>query len=292
VLDAAHGGDAGLTKDSPVYIEFTLANPAGGVGMLFIFPPDYDFGILPTGVSRTDAAALQLDLGNSPTDLVVAASATSDSQEFSLQVEGSPHIGAGGVRNIDVTFKPTSDGLKTATGTVTLRDPSGNLVNASVHLTALSGAEPILVAPDTIRYHNEFDPNTHQPRPLPWRKRFLVENAQTTPLIRQSVVVGGTDAAAFHVYEAGANNPALELGHSPMTPTCTIMSGNAELFNVDFCPTRRGSFSAQITVMGNEGTATVPIIGAATVTLKGDAPDDPAPLCQGFGPDSPPGPCQ
>lgn len=268
------GGIGGLNPSSQVYIEFTLANPKGS-GQPYILPTSYDFGVMASGAQRTDQGALKLRLGGSPVDWVVESTPTSDPQEFTLNVEGASHIGAGGTRNIDVTFNPSSDGIKTATGTVTLRDPAGNTVDLSAHLYAISGALPLVVIPDTIRYSSqtEFDPNTRQPLPLPWRKQFVIENAQRSPLVRQSVAIGGADAAAFHIYEGGS-------GTSPVAPTFTMGTGESELFSGDFCPTRLGSFSAQVTVTGNEGTDAVPVIGVGTVTLQGTAPDEPtAALC-------------
>jgi hypothetical protein len=272
VLDAAHGGNAGLTRSSPVFIEFTLANSKGGSGHPFISPTEYHFGALPSGASRTDQGVLKLDLRDSPQDWVLDSTSTNNPQEFSLQVEGAAHIGAGGIRGIDVTFNPSSDGIKTATGTITLRDPAGNQVNVSADLEGESGAQFIVVFPDTVRYNNEVDRTTFQPLPLPWRKRFIIENAGYSPLIRQDVAIGGADAAAFQIYEGAT-------GNSPVSPTFTLGSGDAEDLSVDFCPTRRGSFSAQVTVTVNVGTATVPVIGVSTVILRGTAPDAPAALC-------------
>lgn len=271
-LDGAHGGIAGLTRSSEVYIAFTLANSKGGGGQLYISPSLYDFGVVASGVQRTDQGVLKLHL-DSPKDWVVESISTSgnNAQEFSLQVEGDGHIGAGGTRNIGVTFNPASDGRKRAAGTITLRDPGGVHVNVSADLYATSGAQPLLVAPDTIRYYSEFDQNG-QPFPLPWRKRFFIQNAGVSPIVRESAVIGGADAAAFHIYEGRS-------GNSPVAPSFTIGTGDSEIFSVEFCPTRHGSFSAQATVTANEGTAAAPAIVAGTVTLEGTAPDAPAALC-------------
>ncbi|MBV9330327.1 MAG: hypothetical protein JOZ55_02115 [Alphaproteobacteria bacterium] len=269
-LDAAHGGNAGLTPDSLVYIEFSLANATAGSGRPFISPQTYNFGPLPSGAQRTERGALKLDLGNSAQNWTIDS--VSPPPELSLRVDGPNNLNAGAIRDVDVTFSPSSDGVKVGTGTITLHDPAGHQVSVSADLEGESGAQNIVLFPDAIRYHDEFDPQTHQPLPLPWRKRFLVENIQSTPMTRQSASISGTDAAAFNIYEGAT-------GNSPVAPPMTIVSGNAELFSVDFCPTHPGAFSAQVTVTANEGTTANPIIGVRTVNLQGIAPDPPAALC-------------
>jgi hypothetical protein len=169
LLDGAHGGTSGLTSNTPVFIEFTLASrtASGGNVTLRTASWDYDYnsGVLPSGAGRTDWGALKLDLGDSAVGWAVESVSTSG-QEFLLQVEGPPHVNAGGIRNVSVTFRPSSDGYKAATATITLKDSAGNRRSVSASLYAESGAQSVDVVPDTLHFGSTgFDPNTGMPLP-------------------------------------------------------------------------------------------------------------------------------
>jgi hypothetical protein len=278
LLDGTHGGNPGLTSNTPVFIEFTLANRTGTGGNVVLRTASwqyaYNFGVLPSGAQRTDLGALKLDLGESAVRWYIEQVSTSghDAQEFSLQVEGPSPISAGGVRNVDVTFSPASDGVKVAFANVTLRDSGGNHKSIMVNLQAESGAQSMNLIPPMLNFNPqlEFDPNTGLPLPLPWQRWFFVENIGTSPLIRQTVTITGPDAASFTVYEGASG--------SSMPPAVTLASAEAEGLRVDFCPARYGTFSAQISIEGNEGTMASPIVAIKNILLQA-AVHSPNPLC-------------
>jgi hypothetical protein len=270
LLDGAHGGASDLTSNTPVFVEFTLASrPASGGNVTLrtaSWDYGYNFGVLPSGAQRTDWGALKLDLADSAVRWEVESVSTSDdpAQEFLLQVEGPPYVNAGGVRNVSVTFRPSSNGYKAATGTITLKDSAGNRRSVPASLYAESGAQSIIVAPDTLQFvlSGEYDPNTGLPLPLPWRRRFLVLSASPSSILREDVTISGTGAASFSIHEGGT-------GNSPVTPAFSIPSQGGEVLSVDFCPTQYGTFLAEISVMGNQGTAANPIRAVKKIALQG-----------------------
>jgi hypothetical protein len=109
-----------------------------------------------------------------------------------------------------------------------------------------------------------FSNATFSPQPLPWRKNLLLENFGSAPIIVQDVTIGGPDADSFSV--SRGENP-----ESPVAPAFAIASGDSELLHVSFCPARYGNFSAQISITGNEGTPTNPILAVKTGLLQGTA---------------------
>ena len=104
-VDGAQGGNnGGLTSDTPVFIEFTLASRTANGGDVFLRTASWDyrynFGVLPSGAQRTDWGALKLDLKDTAVPWTVKSFSTSgsDAQDFSLQIDGPNTVLAGGVQ--------------------------------------------------------------------------------------------------------------------------------------------------------------------------------------------------
>ncbi len=134
------------------------------------------------------------------------------------------------------------------------------------------GTQQLVVVPTRIRYENEVNRATFEPLALPWRKRFLITNPNSTPLIRTGIpVISGPDSGAFQIYK--------EPGRQPVEPTFMIPTGAVENFSVDFCPQRRGTFDADIMISANAGTVGTPVMVTGMVHLHGIAPAAPAALC-------------
>ena len=270
VRDAAHGGDPTVGVGSQPYLQFTVANPTIPDAGPFLFPTDYDFGVIPAGQTRTVPAAVLVWLSSATIPWTLQSiSFDTNPADFDLQLQGPATIGAGGVRGLTVSFKPSSPRLKIATGTLTFNDQNGHTQARTLSLAGTSGAQPPILQPDQIRYHPG-DP--HAIGPLPWRLRFLVESAGVNSIVRQAVTISGPNASMFKVYEGAT-------GTTPPLPSFPIASGDAELFSVDFCPNARGmGFAAQVNVTVDEGVSS-PVLATGSVALTGDAPDPPTQLC-------------
>ncbi len=162
--------------------------------------------------------------------------------QFSETNNCVPSIGIGATCTINVVFKPTVDGSKTATLNVNAGDGAGT---QTVVLTGTGIPGPYLVSPTALMF------GTQAVGTSSTALAITVTNNGTAALPIKSVTHSGASASQF----SETNNclPSVGIG-----ATCTI--------NVVFAPTGKGSKTATLDVNGGggAGTQTVALSGTGT----------------------------
>ena len=153
-------------------------------------------------------------------------------------------IAASSSCTINVTFKPTGTGARSAS--ITLMDSIGT---QNVPLTGTGVAALITLAPTSIAFGNETVN-------VPVSKPVTVKNNETTAIAVTSITVTGANTVSFQQ----TNNCGSSI---PASGTCTI--------TVTFKPTGTGARSASVTLTDSVGTQNIPLTGtgvAAPITLS------------------------
>src|SRR5262249_36760979 len=239
-LDAAHGGDPGLAAGAQALVEFTVDSTIGNSLTPYLDTGWYPFGVVTPGQTVTRPAAIRLHLDGVATSWTMQSIVASGStpSDFSLRLEGPMTIAPGGLRGLDATFQPMATGVRSATMTVNLSDPQGRTIALPVDFIGWSGAQSLTLIPNSITFRDERDHSVPPPfpqLPLPWRKKFLLENTLYYPLERRDVSISAPGSpfqtAAFRVLNGA--------GTAPPPATNITPTGGTELFTVEFCPHQR-----------------------------------------------------
>jgi len=178
----------------------------------------------------------------------------SDANQFAISVDScSAHtLGYGSQCTLAVVFRPTTEGVKSAT----LSIPSN--ASSSPDTVALSGtgtpAQPhISVSPGAVDFGDQASATTSAPRSV------TVTNTGGAPLSVGSTSLAGADTAAFSLVADNCSGRTLAAGAA-----CTV--------TVSFAPTSQGPKSASLAIPSNaaSGVATVALSGTGTPPLPAD----------------------
>ncbi len=286
-MPAANAANITIDENSKVYVEFTLADRSGGGAGPQLAPRAFDFAqVYPTGRPQAPTAfSVTNDVASRRWTIDSVSVDGPNGSEFSAQVHGSRmapfDLGRLDAFSIDVSASPTSQGQKSATLRVQMHS-GGETQNLSGDLRA-SAVGPALLNVQPLRLY--FD-SSFGTRPLPWRKALLISNNGPTPMPRCLVTVSGTDQFAFRLH-TDAPSPSTPLacpnvnarpGPGMLAPVM-LQPGQAEIVNVDFCPRRRGTFAAELTVIANTSGGIPANWATATVALHGDGPPNSVAVC-------------
>jgi FG-GAP-like repeat/Abnormal spindle-like microcephaly-assoc'd, ASPM-SPD-2-Hydin len=143
-------------------------------------------------------------------------------------------ISASGSCTINVTFKPTGTGARSAS--VTLVDSVGT---QNVELTGTGIAAPITLSPTSLAFGNETVD-------VPASKQITVNNTGTSAITFSSIAMTGANTVSFQQTNTCGSG-------IPLSGSCTV--------TVTFKPTGTGARSASVTLTDNIGTQNVPLTG-------------------------------
>ncbi|BBI99716.1 hypothetical protein FGKAn22_14090 [Ferrigenium kumadai] len=215
------------------------------------------FAVQQIGSTSAAQVATLTNTGVGPLSVTSIAISGLDAGDFTQTnncgaLPASLAAGASGSCTINVTFKPTTVGAKTATLTV--------VDGAGTHTVALSGSGAVpqgSLTPTTRMAFAEQQTGTASAAQV-----ATLSNTGFLPLAVTSITISGTNAAEF----AQTNNcgTSLAVGTSG---TCTI--------NVTFVPTSTGAKSAMLTVVDGGGSHTVALSGTGAVQSASLTPATP-----------------
>ena len=242
---ASNGGTATVTltgtgATAPTPITFTL-NPA-----VLTFPSAN------VGASSTAGSFLTVS-GQTGTVLPTLTITGPDAAMFSATACFGP-VFSFGVCPLQVTFRPTSGGIKTAT--LTISAPGGAL-NVPLTATAIGAAAPVLsAAPTALTFASQTVATTSA------AQNITVTNTGNANLTVSGVTVGGLNAADF-----AATNGC----------TVAVLPGATCTIAVRFTPAAGGARTGSVTIASNGGTSTVSLSGTgSTVALTLSTPAFPS----------------
>ena len=147
-----------------------------------------------------------------------------------------------------MAFTPATVGTKVANLAIVSND--GDTSPANVGLTGTGISPDIAVAPVAIDFDPEIVGDTSP------ASEVTISNIGTAPLVVNSIVVSGANAAMFAV-ATGGTTPCASL-------TPTIAAGANCTVNVTFTPASMGAKTASLDIASNDGdtpTANVPLTG-------------------------------
>jgi Astacin (Peptidase family M12A)/Abnormal spindle-like microcephaly-assoc'd, ASPM-SPD-2-Hydin/Transmembrane protein 131-like N-terminal len=205
-------------------------------------PASIAFGSETVGVPVTKPVTVTNN-GTSPVSITSITVTGANTVSFQQTNDCGSSIAGASSCTIDVTFKPTGTGARSAS--VTLNDSLGT---QNVSLTGTGVAPPISLSPASIAFGNETVG-------VPVAKPVTVTNNGTSAISVTSITVTGANTVSFQQ----TNNCGSSIA---ATSSCTI--------SVTFKPTGTGARSASITLMDSIGTQNVPLTGtgvAAPITL-------------------------
>ncbi len=210
---------------------------------LTIAPPSHDFGSVVEGSSAAAVAFAVTNTGDLPSGNLAAALAGANAGDFSIASTTCASPLAGGSScTVDVTFAPTSQGVKAATlavgdGTI---GASASLSGTGLPSGTLSISPAshdfggLVIGQNSISY-------------------FQVKNTGSGSTGALSASITGSDAGDFSVHEMNCPNPLAA------NQSCSI--------GVEFAPASRGAKNASLTVDASPGGG-----ASASLTGTGGAP--------------------
>ena len=213
-----------------------------------ITPPNLNFGNVNVGSNAT----LQASVSNTDTiDLVITNIISSDGQ-FTFTPNTFPDtIAAGGSQVFNVTFTPTSTGLKTADLTIT-HNATGSPTIYSVQGTGV--APGFGITPASLNFGNVVVGSNGT-------LQSTVNNTGTSDLVITNII--SSDG---------------QFTFTPNTFPDTIAAGGNQVFNVTFTPTSTGLKTADLTITHNatgsptiysvQGTGVAPGFGITPASLN------------------------
>jgi len=203
------------------------------------------------------SASQTFEVSNEGNDDLNVTSTTligTDPGQFSIDNGGGAFtLAPGETRNIDVSFNPTSVGLKTVTLRIASNDPDEN--PKDVALNGIGGGFPdIAVDPDSKDYGSVRVGSSAT-------QNFVVANNGATDLNVTSTTLMGADAGHF----------SIENGGGPFT----VLPGATRDVQVNFNPTSESTKSASLRMISNdpdESPFDVPLSGKGEVQTECDQP--------------------
>ena len=250
------GAKVGNVAISAPYV--TTANVAlSGTGVspnIAVSPATLAFGSVLAGDTSVAQTVTISNTGTADLSIASIIITGTNSTEFALATGGTcgttfPKVLAASTNcTQNVTFVPATVGAKAATLTIASNDL--DTPTASVPLTGTGISPDIAVAPVAI----DFDPEiVGDASPA---SEVTISNIGTAPLVVNSIVVSGANAAMF-ARATGGTTPCASL-------TPTIAAGANCTVNVTFTPTSVGAKTASLDIASNDGdtpTANVPLTG-------------------------------
>ncbi|MGH7864731.1 MAG: hypothetical protein ACREQB_07065 [Candidatus Binataceae bacterium] len=251
-----------ITADTPVYVEFTIADRNGASAGPSIAPDRVDLGQARAGEQRRAVAAFTVTNDDSPQTWRVDSISLSgpSASEFSLQTHGTRtapfDLPALGSFSIDVAMNSASPGRKTAIASVQMHSANGQSRTLSGTIEAVAVGPALLnVLPSSLFFA--------QSNSFPWRRNFLIENDGPTPMIRGVIAVTGPGQFAF--------NLRADDGTSPVPPSRVIGPGEIEIISAFYCPHTHDSHDASVTVIANvSGDPAAPTWDWKEIDLRGN----------------------
>jgi hypothetical protein len=192
---------------------------------------------------ESDAQVVTLsNTGDSALPISSIALTGSNPGQFSQSHDCPPTLPRGSACAIDVRFKPTSTGSKTAFLTVAAADGAGT---KEVALTGTGARSAFSVSPTSLSFGNQARGTASA------AKLVTISNTGTVVLPIVSITIGGSHP-----------------GHFKQTNDCPaqVPVGGSCSASVTFNPTSRGSKSAKlrVTAAGGAGVKTVGLTGNGT----------------------------
>lgn len=197
------------------------------------------------GAINTTSAVVNItiaNVGDQTSGVPTVALAGTNAGEFSMTNGCITPLLGNGTCTVGIAFKPTSEGMKTASLTVTAM-PGGT---ATVALTGLATDSRLMPAPASLMFADTSIPDTTAPQTI------TITNNGTAASGALNVTLGGVDASSF-AFSSNTCQGAMVA----MNGTCTIA--------VVFAPrTPPGQKSAIVSVTGTPG-------GTAAIMVTGNA---------------------
>lgn len=289
-LDIPPGSNNNVIVDQNtiVDVEFTIANPLGQQAGPKLSPDHFDFGDVPLGQNPIFPVAFTVtnDGFSAPWTVDSITTAGPNASEFSAGVHGSRttpfSMGPLGSFSIDVAPNPSSTGSKSATVQVQMHSANGQqrMLAGNLQAFAVDLGGILAIEPQSLYFN--FGSNR-----LPWRLNVLISNDSGRAIARcVAIISDGVAATEFSVTSSAAapvsNPPAcpnVATSGLPVPPS-TLQPGQSEVLEVDFCPSRRGSYDAKLVILANiTGNAAAPIWAWRTVSLHGEGPPNNVAVC-------------
>ena len=224
----------------------TQSIPLTGTGVappILLTPASIAFGDENVGVPVVKPVTVKNN-GTSPISINSITVTGANTVSFQQANNCGSSIAAASSCTVNVTFKPTGTGSRSAS--ITLMDSIGT---QNVPLTGTGVAAPITITPSSIAFGNETVN-------VPVSKPVTVKNNQTTAITVTSITVTGSNTVSFQQ----TNNCGSSI---PASGSCTI--------TVTFKPTGTGGRSASVTLTDGVGTQNIPLTGtgvAAPIALS------------------------
>jgi HYDIN/CFA65/VesB family protein len=225
----------------------TIALSGGGTSpaQLTITPDPMDFGAQTVGSSSAVKTMTLTNVGGQALLLNSVTVGGANPQDFTASWGCSAILSHGNTCNVQVTFKPTATGTRTATLVVDDTAP-GSPQTAVLTGTGTQPAAPVAsFSPTAVDFGDQRVGTTSAARTV------TLTNTGTLPMSIGSVAITG--AAGTEFARTTSCGTSLDVGAS-----CTI--------DVIFTPAAAGAHTAKLSVSGNQAN------NPATVALSGNAP--------------------
>lgn len=209
------------------------------------------FGTVNVGVTSNVRKLVLRNTGNAPLNIGGIVVTGADATQFVMVNDCSASVAPEASCSIDVSFKPTSAGLKGAAVTVTSNDAASP---ASIALGGTGAAPQLVLSSTSVAFGSVNVGAASEARVV------TVRNEGNAPLAISSIGLGGADASQF---VQGTDCAA------------SLASGGNCAITVTFKPTTAGDKTAVVSIASNASATPVTISlsgrGAAPVVLFGAA---------------------
>ncbi len=197
-------------------------------------PATLAFGSANTGTTTVSQAVTIGNSGNAPLTVSSIALTGTDPGSFTLTPTTCAPIPAGGTCTVNVAFRPTSSGAKSAAVTVTHNSDNLAGSTSSVALTGTGLAPTAAVTPATLAFGSVTTGTVSTGQTI------TVSNTGNAPLTVTSIAVTGTNAANFTATPTGC---------------ATVAAGGSCIISVTFAPATAGAKTATVGITHNSNNA-------------------------------------
>ncbi|MFQ5648636.1 MAG: choice-of-anchor D domain-containing protein, partial [bacterium] len=224
-----------LVSNDPDEGTFDVALSGTGVGPpapdIAVTPASHDYGDVVVNTSAVKVFAVQ-NVGNADLSLTSTTLLGADAAQFSIDTGGGAGIIApGATRNVQVSFNPTSLGLKNATLRIISDDPDEGQLDVQLSGTGVQAMPDISVTPASHNFGNVVEGASAS-------KVFQVGNDGQLPLNVTLTTLQGPGAAHFNIVSGGGG--------------FTLVPGSTRNIEVGFNPTSTGAKTAMLRITSDD----------------------------------------
>jgi hypothetical protein len=215
-----------------------------------VSPGSYDYGNVFTGNSASQIFSIQ-NTGSATLEVSASSLSGTDASEFGISGSSGPFsIAPGGSQAVEITFNPTTAGVKNATWRILSNDPESGTFDVPLSGTGLVPTPDIAIDPASHDFGTVVLLSSIS-------QEFTLSNEGAANLQVSTITLEGGDAAEFNIDNGG-------------TGGFTLLPGETHLITVSFLPVTAGSKSTILRISSDdpdENPLDVPLSGTAVETL-------------------------